>query len=314
MEHVIVWIAVLLPVVLTESAQAGDLTIMFGRAQLTTALGKRCTTPPGAVDLWTAANELKARGLTATAPVTNSQIGTTTGICEAGSRYMTWSDLDVLRDSYGWSITPRGLTSGPLSTVTDPAVLTANVCGSRDVIESHGHMRAWGLFAWPKNRWTAAEEATYVPPCFAFGRRYVLETKSNPLPITGPYWWANVISVNGGPCLNPALPCHTLTVQFSRGYMQPSALAATAQKAYGAFWTAIQWYRFVSGKYGTLGTGYAWDCTSPDPADHWTGKAELYCYDDFLATLNGIDMTRLTVTDPAGVAEQQGLAPAKPVH
>jgi hypothetical protein len=35
---------------------------------------------------------------------------------------------------------------------------------------------------------------------------------------------------------------------------------------------------------------------------------------DFLATLNGIDMTRLMVTDPAGVAEQQGLAATEPVH
>ena len=295
-------------------ALAGDLTIMFGRAQLTTALGKSCTVPPGAVDLWTAANELRARGLTATAPVTNTQIGTTTRLCEAGSRYPTWDDLALLRDGYGWSMVPRGLTSDPLSTVTDPNLLNASVCGSRDLLESHGHPRAWGLFAWPRNRWTADQEATYVPPCFAFGRKYVLETKSNPLPVTGPYWWANVISVNGGPCSNPALPCHALSVPFSRGYMQPSALSATARKAYGAYWTAIQWYRLVSGKYGTLGSGYSWDCTSSDPADHWTGKAELYCYSDFVATLDGIDVSRLTVTDPAGVAEGQGLSPTKPVH
>ena len=291
-------------------ARAGDITIMFGRGQIQQTTGS-CAPAAGSVDLWTIARELKDRGLTATLPVTASQI---TGTCHAGALYPSWADLATFRDTYGWSVVPRGLTNDSLKDVTDPVTLDANVCGSRDVLESHGFKRAWGMFAWPQNRWTLTQEATYVPKCFAFGRKYASQTHSNRLPVTGPYWWAQTISVNGGRCADVTLPCHTMQVRNDRAYMQPTVLAATGRKAYGDYWTIFQWYRLVTGKFGQRGDATAWDCTASNPAEHWTSYAEIYCYADYEAVLDGIDLSRVTVTDPAGVAAQQGLLPARPVH
>lgn len=295
------------------SAVGGDLTIMFGRGQITDAT-KSCTPVAGSVSLWTIADDVKARGLSATLPVTASQIGDGVELCEGGSMYPSWQDLASFRDNYGWSIVPRGLTSDSLQFQTDPGILNANVCGSRDNLEAKGFASAWGLFAWPQNRWTTSQEATYVPPCFAFGRKYIGDTGTNPLPITGPYWWAKTISINGGRCATTSLPCHTMSVNNNRDYMQPSTLAATGRRAYGAYWTLFQWYRLVAGSHGTMGNSNSWNCTSTKPADHWTSQGELYCYNDYQTVLNNIDMTRLTVTDPASVATQQGLIPTKPVH
>jgi hypothetical protein len=306
-------LALLAALAVPGTARAGDLTIMFGRGQISDAT-RSCAPVANSVSLWTIADNLKSRGLTATLPVTDSQIGDGVELCSGGSMYPSWQDLATFRDTYGWSVVPRGMTSDSLKYVTDPDVLNANVCGSRDNLEEHGFSSAWGLFAWPQNRWTLSEEATYVPPCFAFGRKYTNDKGTNALPIRGPYWWANTISINGGRCANAALPCHTMTVKNDRNYMQPAILAATGRLAYGNDWTLFQWYRLVTGTHGTMGKSDSWDCSSPDPAKHWTSQGELYCYDDMQAVINGIDMTRVTVTDPAGVATQQGLAPTEPVH
>jgi hypothetical protein len=296
-----------------QLAWAGDLTIMFGRGQISDATSS-CTPTTNSVSLWTVADWLQSRGLTATLPVTNSEIGNGVELCSGGSMYPSWQDLATFRDQYGWSVVPRGMTNGSLQNVTDPTVLNANVCGSRDNLENHGFPSAWGMFAWPDNRWTVAEEQTYVPPCFAFGRKYTSDTGTNSLPIQGPNWWANTISINGGRCADTALACHTMNVTNNRNYMPPATLVATGRRAYGAYWTIFQWYRLVTGSRGTMGKSDAWDCTSANPADHWTSKPELYCYDDLQAILNSIDMTKLTVTDPAAVATQQGLTSTEPVH
>lgn len=295
-------------------ASAGYITLSFGRTQLSFASGtKACTIPPQAVSLFTVADDLKLRGLTAMGNVTNEQVHATR-YCTGGSYYPTWDDLTTLATVYGWSFNPRGMHAASLQAVTDPAVLNAEVCGSRDNLEAHGLPGAWGMFAWPQNRFTNDLEATYVPPCFAFGRRYAAATKVNPLPITGPYWWAYVISVNGGWCADTTLICKSGT-GANYAYMQPSVLAATLNRAATQnVWVPIQFYRLVTGTFGKRGDAFAWDCSSADARAHWSSRSEIYCYADYQAILNAVNWSAVTVTDAAGVAAAQGLGPAKPVH
>jgi hypothetical protein len=285
-------------------AQAGNVTIMFGRGQLE-QVDSHCQPIANTVDLWTIAAGLRSRGMAATLPVTASQIGSASRVCSGNALYPTWSDLAGFRDTYGWSMIPRGRSNDSLKDVTDPAVLDANVCGSLQALYDHGHMRAWGMYAWPQNRWTLDEEQTYVPKCFAFGRRYADASTSNPLPVSGPYYWGRTISVNGGRCADTTLSCHSMTVRNDRSYMQPSTLIKTGAKSQYAYWTIFQWYRLVTGSHGRQGDAIAWNCSGGSPAQHWTSYAEMYCYNDYLAVIGSLDPAR--VTDPAGVALKLGI-------
>ncbi len=52
-----------------------------------------------------------------------------------------------------------------------------------------------------------------------------------------------------------------------------------------------------------------WDCTSPNPALHWTNDVERYCYSDYQQILQAIAASSVTVTDPLMVAAAWGRIP-----
>ncbi len=301
---------VLQPTGASAAVPGGALTIMFGRGALR-ATNYSCAVLPGSVSLFTVANDLRARGLTATIPMTASHAGEgTTRVCSGGYRYANWADLATFRDAYGWTVVPRGLTNAALTGITDPLELERNICGAKQVFAAHGHERAWGMFAWPQNEFTSELQQRYVTPCYAYGRRYTAPYATNALPAPWPYW-ARSVSVNGGKCADPSLPCHTFTPKGNRDYMQPRDLAATAAsaRARGA-WALLQFYSLVSGSYGRMGDRFAWDCRSSDPADHWTSYSEYYCWSDYLAVLRSIP-AGARVVDPAEVAALTGRTPPR---
>ena len=90
----------------------GYLTVLFGRSMIGSATAS-CALRPGAVSLFTIADQLKARGIAATSNATVSQVGT----CGGTIRYATWDELATLRDSYGWTLTSRGMTTRDLATL-----------------------------------------------------------------------------------------------------------------------------------------------------------------------------------------------------
>jgi hypothetical protein len=296
------------PALAATPAPEGVLTIMFGRGIVQeTDLG--CVVLPGSVSLFTVADELRARELVATLPMTVSLIGTTRK-CQNGHLYASWSDLGTFRDGYGWTVVSRGANNIDLTKLTDPAELEANICGSRKTFRAHGHTRVWGMFAWPQNQFTDAYQKKYVTPCYAFGRRYTSPRRTNPFPIPYPFW-VYTVSVNGGKCANVALPCHVFTPRDNRDYMQPSALAANVTKAHlNGTWTLLQFYTLVKGAYGKMGDRFAWNCTSPSAADHWTSFTEYYCWKDFLRVISAIP-SDMQVTDPASVATLIGRIPPR---
>jgi hypothetical protein len=298
------------PGIAASPMPGGVVTIMFGRGSIHLT-NYQCVVLPGSVNLYTVAKDLRSRNLVATLPMTVSQIGTGPArVCSSGNLYANWTDLANFRDHYRWTVVPRGLTNADLTAVKDPAALEANICGALRPFREHGHHRAWGMFAWPQNRFTVEYQQRYVTPCYAFGRRYTGLYGTNYLPIPYPYW-VRVVSVNGGKCADVTLPCHTFTFREGYDYMQPNALAATvAMAAKNGSWTLLQFYSLVWGAYGRMGDHFAWDCRSPDPADHWSSYTEYYCWNDYQKVISSIPSS-VRVTDPATVAELIGRDPPR---
>src|SRR5262249_44704713 len=112
------------PTARPPSPRPGYLTVLFGRSVVGSATAA-CGLGPGAVSLFTIADLLKARGIAATSNATVSQVGT----CGGTIRYATWDELATLRDTYGWTLTSRGMTTRDLATLS-PADQQSETCGS----------------------------------------------------------------------------------------------------------------------------------------------------------------------------------------
>jgi hypothetical protein len=301
---VCVFISVLLvAAALPSVARAASYnTILIGHGQLAQG-DKSCTPLPGAVDLFHVAQDLQARGLTATPVITTSQQAETTRGCGTlGQLYASWQDLMNLHTTYGWEDVSRGVRALNLTNAT-PDKVKAETCGSLPIFDQHGFHRAWGLYGYAANTGRTAANQAIVDTCFAYGRQY--GAQSNPLPVPSPYWF-KVYSVNGGHCVATGLPCSTLGTPYA--YTSPTVLSALMNPGAGRA-GAVQFYRFVSGSYGRLGQTPAWDCTSSDWKQHWTSASELYCYNDFLQVANAAQTAvagGVINADPAAIALAQG--------
>ena len=127
------------------------------------------------------------------------------------------------------------------------------------------------------------------------------------MPAASPHW-ARVVSVNAGKCNDSTLSCYTdPNVKNDRRYMLPSQLDNGVSAAPGS-WGAIQFYRFVTGSYGSQSSPVgqpAWDCTAADPRDHWSHQPEAYCWNDFRTFLQNLP-SGVTNGSPADVARTYG--------
>jgi len=285
-------------------AEAAFLTISFGRTQWQPT--EQCLPLAGGVTLDTVAADMAARGATGTGNVIVNRTRETGFLCVSGyMREPGWDRLAMLRDTYGWSFVSAGATYHNMTTLT-PEEQLAESCGSLDAFSAHGHDRAWGLFAYPNNKWTVQIQTDVVQTCFAYGRKY---GGSNVRTLMAPPWFAATDSVGGGSCSVTTLACYSVNTAPTARYRSPVALAAKTAVASGR-WVNLQFYRFVTGANGTptSGTGARWDCTGADWRTHWTSKPEIYCYGDFLQVIDAIPDT-VTVTDPATVAEAWGRTP-----
>jgi hypothetical protein len=97
---------------------------------------------------------------------------------------------------------------------------------------------------------------------------------------------------------------HTATYPGQLGKLTPTqSYIAKIQALQPGQWFTLQAYILVTG----TNPGYAhnatrWDCTSPNPALHWTNDNERYCYSDWQQIVNAIAaMPNVTVTDPLTV-------------
>ena len=264
-----------------SAAEPAYLTLVVGRSQWVATVG--CTPMPNTIDLGQVATELAGRGLTATGLVVTTPTQRSTRYCHSDiGIHASWNDLAMLRDTYGWTFDSTGAQHKNMLTLT-PAQQLDESCGSLTPLRDHGHDRSGALFGYPNNVYDATMQANVVSTCFDFGRRYgyPFTTRDGASADGGLQW---TLSVNGN---MPAryTPRETLAERMNPGPGE---------------WSVVQVYRFVTGVRS--GTGSSWDCTSANAAEHWTSRAELYCWNDFLWALDRIG-SDVSVVDARTVAD-----------
>ncbi len=259
---------------------------------------KLCKELPNSVNLLRVASLMKDRGRTGVGNVVLSRHGVSRSCFLNYVQQPSWNDLTQLRTQYGWTMVSAGMDYQNMTSLT-PDQQRAESCGSIGALARRGHTRAWGLFAYPNNKYSDTIQREVVSKCFAFGRKYGLtgttKTEASAFPN-----WQQTISVNGGRCADTTLPCSAGT---GRTYLTPDRLVPLTKPLSGT-WTTMQWYRFVTGT-SSVGTVAKWSCTGP-ASSHWTSDAELYCISDFLRVIDAIPST-VSVLDPASVAERWGV-------
>lgn len=282
----------------------GFVTIQFGRAMQGSFTGTtaQCIPVPGMNNLTYEAQDLQARGMTATADVVVAYTGATADNCKSGEIYTDWADLQGLVATYGWGIASAGATYQNVGLMT-PDQQQADICGSLDTFTANG-LDAHGLFAYPNNSWTTTVQTNITATCFDYGRSYhaALNTqaKMNPDGIQG------TASVTGGLCIAGAALCTQpapISGQKGKTYISPASLEHQLSIETVGQWLSIQFYKLVSGT-GSDGI-FSWDCSSPDVTLHWTSQPEMYCQNDFDAILSAVTPGAI-VTDPATVATAWG--------
>jgi hypothetical protein len=228
------------------------LTLLFSRSEITVA--DNCVeNDTGVARLDTVvAPELARRGLTGTGTVETGVTRDATYACLHYKKSLaaSWSDLAMLRDSYGWSFVSHSRTYAQnWSSMTRQQQLS-ETCGSLQDLLDHGHTRAEGLFAYPNNSWSADVETNVVSTCFAFGRKYAQRVASRSEVTTAPYWDPTA-QVGGGRCNNPGLPC---AAGSNAIYRSPDQVAAMVSGLQQGQWLTLQAYVLVTGsRPGALG-------------------------------------------------------------
>ncbi len=276
---------------MASAAGQSYVTLMFSRGQVEGVTGVNCTPVANSVTVWKVAQDLAARGHSATEAISPASVLESTERCGGGDLTLSWNDLASLRSSYGWDATPRGNTSDAGATLEQQR---ADSCDLLPTFYNHGYSNAWSMYSYNGGGYVDQMQIDVVSGCFAFGRAYRIV--GNTLPIPSPYT-AKVFSINGGNCVDTSLPCSTYSAPYP--YTQPSQLTAIIQTG---GWAVIQGYKFVTGSSSSGVVTF--DCTGANPRSHWTSRSEIYCYDDWLSVVDSIPASTAVVA-PAVVAAAQ---------
>jgi hypothetical protein len=290
----------------TLPADGAFLSLHFGRTQWEQRDATCTSILPNTITLLEVAEELAKRHLKAVGHVlVNRTSSTTTRDCANRFVYPTWDDLAVLRDTYHWSFVSAGQSYADMTRLT-PVQQRAESCGSLRALREHGHTRAHGMFAYPNNKFTTEIQTNVVATCFGYGRSY--GSGKNDRTNTGAPHFQSTVSFNGGACIELAASCSDPATHGGRRYAPPRQVAA-AMRPTANQWSAVQFYRFVVGsRNDATDPTFAWDCTSPYVNQHWTSKAEIYCWEDYKSALDQIP-PNVIVTDPVGVGRAWGRLP-----
>ena len=305
-------LAMAAPAPSTSAASApapGYITIIWGRTNWQAASGTDCAnTGDGTTGVTRTleqnAQDLQVRGLYGVGGVVVNRTQEASRTCF--NNYViqpSWSDLAMLRDTYGWKFISQGMNYSNMTLMTTDTQRYNESGATLPIFELHGHTSAWGAFNYANNKQDLAAQKV-VTKYFAFGRKYGTGTNTRATASAFPYIM-NTNSVNGGRCSNPALPCYNMTVVNDRRTTSPMLLASILSPAADQ-WGVVQFYRLVDGKQGKIGDSFAWDCTSANWQDRWSSQPEIYCRSNFLLALDS-RTTSAVVADPATVANSWGM-------
>ncbi len=293
-----------LPGPAARSVGPGYITILFGRGQYQATQGSNCTPSPGAPTILDTASWMSSQGLSGTIGAIVNRTSLTSRTCLGYATFVSWADLAKLRDRHGWSAISQSLTYSRLN-VTN---VVQETCGTIPAFQSQGHMRAWGMFAYPAVAGNANQDSSLYPvinSCFAFIRKYGNGiTQTTRAQARTPPHFVRTFAVSGGRCASSAEPCSMMPLSYAYSSLE---LLTKALSPGPNQYSVVQFYRLVTGSRPSGGGG-TWDCTSPTWADHWTSLPELYCFDDFKKAIQSRSTTAV-VTDPATVAEAWNVQP-----
>jgi hypothetical protein len=222
--------------------------------------------------------------------------------------YASWSLAGRLAASYGWTFGSHSASypdSEAAWSALPPGGLDAQTCSSDRKLAANGLPGSAGLFAWPNN-YVYAPALPDVERCFDFNRANGSTWVVDQTTATQPPYPAPTRALDGGHCIDRAAPCFSYSFAHARArYTPPAAISSMLSSLEPDQWTTVQVYLLVTGARPGQ-----WDCTDPDPREHWTDDTERYCWNDYLAIVSSIP-PGVTVTDPASIAAAWGRAPAR---
>ena len=290
-----------------HAAQSGMYaTLYFSRSEMTAA--DNCVeddTGIARVDT-TVAPYLKSLGMIGVGSLVTAKTRATTSLCTHNGDSLTasWDQATSLAQTYGWNFVSATATYPAHIESLPPAQQRAETCGSGNTIANHGLPGAHGLIAYPGlSGMPTSTQTTYGARCFAWGRVYNKSgTTTAAMGTTSPYW-QYTRAFNGGPCNDPSAPCYTIVGHGSPRYAEPSEIIALVNALQPGQWLTLQSYILVTGKNPPyVHNGTRWNCTSSNPALHWTNDVERYCYSDWQQVVAAIAARPgIVVTDPLTV-------------
>jgi hypothetical protein len=285
-------------------------TLFFSRSEVTAA--DRCQPDDASIARLdtTVAPYLRSLGMPGTGSLVTAKTEKTGNNCTHGGDSLTasWSQATSLAQTGRWSFVSATATyPGNLTSLT-PLQQRAETCGSANTIDAHGLPGGHGLIAYPGAQGLPASvQAKDGARCFAWGREYEKSgTTTSAMATTQPFWQFTR-AFNGGPCNVTTAPCYTIPATGSQRYAEPSQYVALIDTLKPGQWLTLQAYILVTGKSPQYTRNKTrWDCTSPNPALHWTNDVERYCYKDWQQVVRAIAARGITVTDPLTVGKAFG--------
>jgi hypothetical protein len=286
------------------------LTLLFGRTQWV-ATSPQCTPLAGQPTLVGIAQALQSLTppRTAVGDVITARTGAISEECVNHQLYPSWADLATLQAQYGWTMVSGSEDYQYMTTLTTAQQVTAS-CGSLTEaggLYANGDTQAWGMFAYPDNQFSTSIQSEVVSQCFAFGRTY--QGGRNVEQYMQAPWLQRTNSILGGACNEPTRCPGSTVVKNQLGqsvYYESPVMLDNLMDVAGGEWVVVQMYKLVQGE--NLTGSPTWNCNGPWQ-QHWTSMTELYCYNDYMAAVDQIPATVLTV-DPATVAEAWDSNPA----
>jgi hypothetical protein len=251
---------------------------------------------------------LRSLGLTGTGSLVTGVTQATVPNCTHSGDSLTssWAGAASLAENFGWSFVSHTATYPPQLGKLTPTQSYAETCGSAAALDAHGLPGGHGLIAYPGVQTPpSALQSNYGANCFAWGRTYNKSGTTLASAGTTPPYWQQTEAVNGGACHVKTAPCYNVSAGAGGNlrYDEPSAIIAKIQALQPGQWFTLQAYILVTGSSPSYThNATQWDCTSSNPALHWSNDNERYCYSDWQQIVNAIAaMPDVTVTDPLTV-------------
>lgn len=293
-------------------ASAGPfVTLLFSRTQITAA--DNCAQDNAEIARLDTgvAPYMHSLGLTGTGTLVTGKTQNTALSCnhKGDTLSSSWAKASDLAGRFGWSFVSHTATYPNDISSLPPARKYAETCGSAAAIDAHGLPGGHGLIAYPGAHPPPQQvQARYGGRCFAWGRMYGHNGLTSYTAASTPPYWQNTAAFKGGPCNTVGAPCYTINVPGSKRYTRPMTIIAEIRSLRPGQWLTLQTYLLVKGTSPPYTDNHTrWDCSSPNPALHWTNDVERYCYSDFQRIARAIAATPgIRVTDPLTVGQAFG--------